>query len=65
MTAAQENTLKVFNSVKAKATETKMARGMAKFNYTENGWNYDFYTVNGQLKKVEASNHRELIEVQF
>lgn len=65
MTAAQENALKVFEQVKDKATVTQLSRNIEQYVYEEDGWRYTFFKVRGELKKVEAFNHRELIEVQF
>lgn len=65
MTAAQENALKVFEQVRGKATVTKLARNIEQYTYEEDGWKYTFFTAEGKLKRVEAFNHREFIEVQF
>lgn len=65
MTEAQERAKQIFESVKDKAEVKKLARSIEQYHFTEEGWTYDFYTMGGELKRVEAFNHRELIEVQF
>ena len=65
MTEAQERAKQVFDKVKDKAEVERLARSIIKYHYTEDGWTYDFFTIDGILKKVEAFNHREFIEVQF
>ena len=65
MTEAQERAKQVFENVKDKAEVRRLARSIEQYHYTEEGWTYDFFTIDGELKKVESFNHRELIEVQF
>ena len=43
--------------------EIKLSRGMSKREYKEDGWTYTFLFDNGRLGKIEASNHREFIEI--
>ena len=40
----------------------KLSHGMSKEVYEEVDWKYIIFFDNGQVKKIEAGNHRELIE---
>lgn len=63
MNEQQKNAIELFENVKNKCTVEKIGKTMAKYDFTENGWMYTFFTDNGILKKCECFNHRELIEI--
>ena len=65
MTKQQAMVMELFNMVKEEAEYKKLSQGMAQYTWKEAGWRYDFFTADGELKKAEGSNHRELIEVWF
>ena len=65
MTELQRKTAELFKAVKDSAQVKKLANGITEYVYTEAEWTYSFFTINGQLKKAEGCNHRQLIEVQF
>lgn len=41
----------------------KVSGTITKREFEENGWIYTFLFYNGELSKIEAYNHRELIEM--
>lgn len=43
--------------------EIKIGAKMSKRGFKEDGWTYTFFFDNGKLGKIEAYNHRELIEI--
>ena len=63
MTIKLEEAMKIYNELK-ESTEMTTKRGgtMGIEECKENGWKYTFFFYKGTLKKIEAFNHRELIE---
>lgn len=60
MTKAME----IYNSMKDfLGEEEKVSTTITKREFKEDGWTYIFFFDKGELKKIEASNHRELIEI--
>ena len=60
MTKAME----IYEAVKEHlGEEVKLSRGMSKREFVEDGWTYTFFFENGELRKIEAYNHREFIEL--
>lgn len=58
-----EEAMKIYNGLKeSKEMITKRAGTMGIKECEENGWTYTFFFYKGILKKIEAFNHRELIE---
>lgn len=43
--------------------EIKVSGTITKREFKEDGWEYIVFFYKGKLSKVEASNHREFIEV--
>lgn len=45
-------------------SEQKLARGMKSEKYIHEGWTYTFWFCDGQLKKAEAFNGFEHVEMR-
>ena len=43
--------------------EVKVTNSITCKVYKCDGWEYTFFSINGELTKIEEYNHRELIEV--
>ncbi len=43
--------------------EVKVTGTITKREFVEGSWTYTFLFYKGELSKIEASNHRELIEI--
>ena len=43
--------------------EIKVSGTITKREFVEDGWTYTFFFYKGELSKIEAYNHRELIEI--
>ena len=53
-----------YNDVKDKlGEETSVTPVITKRGFIEDGWEYTFFFYKGELAKIEAWNHRELIEI--
>ncbi|MBO7691164.1 MAG: hypothetical protein J6T10_00840 [Methanobrevibacter sp.] len=61
----QEACIKLFEEVRDRCEKQVLPMGMMCYTFEEDSWRYQFMTCNDRLKKVEAFNHRELIEVYF
>lgn len=58
-----ENAMEIYNELEERTEMiTKRAGRMEIKECEENGWTYTFFFYKGVLKKIEAFNHRELIE---
>ena len=58
--------MRVYEEVKdrlGKEEKVTASGTITKRGFKEDGWEYTFFFDNGKLAKVEAYNHRELIEV--
>lgn len=63
MTIKLEEAMKIYNDLQEnKEMTTKRAGTIEIKECEENGWTYTFFFYKGTLKKIEAYNHRELIE---
>ena len=55
----------MFELVKYDCEIKKLPCNIKKYTFYLNGWVYDFYTVDEWLRKVEATDHRQLIEILY
>lgn len=56
---AYENSIK-WNGLGNKVEN--LPNGIVKETFQNDGWTYEFYSINNEIKKIVEWNHRELIE---